>query len=83
MFFEGTNDGQDRKGRKTLTHSPKEKHFKCTRCGNPSDHLTTKKTLCGQNIIPEDEAFCKRCTTYWEKKYINIITTKIKEENHE
>lgn len=66
--------------RKTKYKKPKkDKHFRCTRCDNKCSHLTTKETLGGINIIPEGEAFCKRCTTYWRKKWMQMITQKLQD----
>lgn len=76
MFYQD----KARLDKSTYKSAKKEKHFICTRCDNECSHVTTSKTVCGVDIIPEDEAFCKRCTTYWEKKFINRMITKIEED---
>ena len=77
MFFKD----KARLDKSTYKKPKKEKHFRCTRCDNECSHVTTSRELYRIEIIPEDEAFCKRCLTYWENKFIDRMITKIEEDN--
>lgn len=75
MFY----DDKAKLDKSTYKKPKREKHFECTKCGNECSHVTTSKKVLGIEVIPEDEAYCKRCTTFAKKKVLKFLERKLEQ----